>query len=1217
VTRVEFHLLGPFEVRLNGRRVSLPTRQAEFLLAALALQPDRQHQRDRLATLLWGNRSDEQARVSFRQALYRIRHALSEAEPLPIEVDARTVRLDGGKVWSDLATLEATGGSDPVALEQALALVRGDLLEGLNSDDADAETWLMGERARVRRVVAARSALLCDSLLAERRIDEAGVLARRQLALDPYDEAALRLLMRTCALQNRRNAALETYREFAHRLRVDLSVAPAEETEALFRQIRSGEVAPVPEQPAPSTSLAPDPAATRREGPSERRTVTVVHARVPALAGVDDPEYALREAVPLRGALEAALGRHGGQILPSAPDEVAAVFGASGDSEASCIEAARAALAIVALGPGAAIGLHSDEAIVGERSEFSGLFLAARAIARKASEGEVVMSSPAARLSEGYFSSEEGPIVEGLGSCRVITGTSEARNSWQARAERVLSPFAGRDHEIQEMLRAFERLDSGARVLLLSGEAGLGKSRLVHEFLSRPELQGCEVLRTGVAVFDAGATHSALGTLLRDWAGIEPGDSRETIDRRVSERLGPSADADLAPVQLLLDLPVTGSAWDRLAPAQQRRRIADALASILLREAASAPTVLVFEDAHWIDPVTAEILGTLISRLGGAPVLVVVTARPEFQPDWIGRSFVQRIRLEPLDRAATDRITASLVDAERSSLREALHQRSGGVPLFLEEMVRDLKETRGQRGDQVGTPATVRAVIAARIERLPPPDRSVLQIASVIGVEVPQALLAPLVGDRVDLDQILARLSEAELLYRVRGKPDVHAFKHALTQDTAYRSLLIADRKPLHARLLDLAEAHWSERRSEHVDRLAEHAWIGEAWDRAAGYLTEAGERAVQHCNFQRARILFERAIEALRRLPPDATVKQRMAAIHLGMRAVLNMTGEYADVTGHLDAAASLADEVGNDALRCQVQIHMNYFYNTIGEFERCHVPASEAETLAARTGDPLLVSEAALARGQLLRLMGDYHGAASVIGPQLDRWLGELRHHRGGHLGTRSIWALGHIALSSANLGELDDAGRQAGQALAIAQETGRPTDLQFAIHHTAIVDRMAGRLEAAIQAYRNAVDIVRAADLAYFHFWIAANFGETLLAAGQIEEARQVLEFAVAATEVGPLSKLSPRAAIALGRAQHLAGLAAEAEATLRGVVEKSGRLGQPALQVAALHQLAETLSAGDEAATLRAEAERRLVATPPDPRVAATRHRLIGVELCLPI
>jgi tetratricopeptide (TPR) repeat protein len=318
---------------------------------------------------------------------------------------------------------------------------------------------------------------------------------------------------------------------------------------------------------------------------------------------------------------------------------------------------------------------------------------------------------------------------------------------------------------------------------------------------------------------------------------------------------------------------------------------------------------------------------------------------------------------------------------------------------------------------------------------------------------VPAALLAPLVGTEAALETALAQLAEAEMLYRVGGRADAYAFKHALTQDVAYRSLLIAHRQPLRARLLELAEAHWAERRAEHVERLADHARHGAIWDRAATYLTEAGERAVQHSNFARARVHFERAIEALRQVPASIAIKRRMAELHLRMRAVLNMSSAYSEVPAHIEAAAVLADETGDDVLRCHVQIHLNYFYNTIGDFDRCHEPARLAVDLAQRTGDPILVSEAALARGQLLRLMGDYPGAIRAIEPALPIWLGDLRLHRGGHLGTRSIWALGHLALACANMGRADDARAHADLALRFAEETARPSDLQFALHHVAI--------------------------------------------------------------------------------------------------------------------------------------------------------------------
>jgi predicted ATPase len=304
--------------------------------------------------------------------------------------------------------------------------------------------------------------------------------------------------------------------------------------------------------------------------------------------------------------------------------------------------------------------------------------------------------------------------------------------------------------------------------------------------------------------------------------------------------------------EALLDLPLEDAAWGSLGAEEQRRRVLDAVKRLLLRESQAQPLLLVFEDLHWIDGDTQALLDTLVDGLASHRILLLVNYRPEYRHGWGSKTYYGQIRLDPLSPEIAEALLASLLgtDAELAPLRALLIQRAEGNPFFLEESVRALVETgilAGERGayrltqpvQTLQVPPTVQAILAARIDRLPPEDKGLLQSASVVGKDVPLALLQA-IADRPegDLARGLGRLEAAELLYETRLFPDAeYTFKHALTHEVAYASLLGERRRALHARVVDAIERCYSDRLAEHRDQLVHHAFRGEVWSKALAYL--------------------------------------------------------------------------------------------------------------------------------------------------------------------------------------------------------------------------------------------------------------------------------------------------------------------------------------------------------------------------------------------
>ena len=366
---------------------------------------------------------------------------------------------------------------------------------------------------------------------------------------------------------------------------------------------------------------------------------------------------------------------------------------------------------------------------------------------------------------------------------------------------------------------------------------------------------------------------------------------------------GALQDAVPAVLALLEALP-DDSPFLRLDPLRRRRHTLEALKRILLRESQVQPLLLVFEDLHWIDSETQAVLDLLVESLPTARVLLLVNYRPEYQHGWGSKTYYTQLRLDPLPPASAEAILDALLSdgtgaqpaAPLQALKQLLIARTEGNPFFLEESVRTLVETGvlvGERGayhlaqplDTVQVPATVQALLAARIDRLAPEDKRLLQTAAVIGPEVPWSLLQA-IADTADeaLYRSLAHLQAAELLYETSLFPEpAYTFKHALTHEVAYGSPLHERRRTLHARIVEALETLAGDRRDDQVERLAQHALRGEVWEKALAYGRRAGDKARMRSAYREAVVGYEQALAALEHVPASRAATEQAIDLRLG----------------------------------------------------------------------------------------------------------------------------------------------------------------------------------------------------------------------------------------------------------------------------------------------------------------------------------------------
>jgi class 3 adenylate cyclase len=773
-------------------------------------------------------------------------------------------------------------------------------------------------------------------------------------------------------------------------------------------------LAVLPERAPDQTPLAYTPVhltekilASRAALEGERKQVTVLFADIKdstELIRDLDPEAAQQLLDPAIQRMMEAVHRFEGTVNQVLGDGIMALFGAPIAHEDHVLRACYAALAMqdalrdyteevrrtrglelrirVGLNAGEvvvrAIGndLHMDYSAVGQTTH-----LAAR-MEQLATPGTVRLSAGTLRLVEGLVQVNAlGPIpVKGLTEpveVFELIGATALRQRFQARAAQGLTRFVGRQREIDALHQALEQAGTGhGQVMALVGEAGVGKSRLVYEFAHSHHTQGWRVLESAAVSYGKATPYFPVLELLKRYCHLEDHDDHRTIRAKVTGQVLTLDEAlqETTPALLaLLDALPADNPFLTLDPSQRRQRTLDALKRVLLRESQVQPLVLVFEDLHWIDAETQALLDGLVEGLPTARLLLLVNYRPEYQHGWGSKTYYTQLRLDPLPPASADALLQALLgdDASLAPLTQLLIARTVGNPFFLEESVQTLVEAGilvGELGayrliqplQPLQMPATVQAVLAARIDRLPPEDKRLLQTAAVIGHEVPLPLLQAIAElPEADLHRGLAHLQAAEFLYETRLFPEREfTFKHALTHEVAYSSLLQARRRVLHARIVEALEALYQDRLAEQVDRLAHHALRGQTWAKALRYLRQAGARATERSASSGAVAYFEQALETLTHLPENRSTLEQAIDLRLDVRHPLLQLGENERIFEHLREAERLAEALDDQLRLGQVSAYLTTYFYAVGNQERAVASGQRALAIATALGNfPLQV--------------------------------------------------------------------------------------------------------------------------------------------------------------------------------------------------------------------------------------------------------------------
>ena len=959
----------------------------------------------------------------------------------------------------------------------------------------------------------------------------------------------------------------------------------------------------------------------------ERKIVTVMFSDVSGFTAMSeklDPEDVHGIMDRVFEVILDAVHRHEGTINQFLGDGVMALFGAPIAHEDHAQRALSAALEIQeGLKPLAEdvrqvhgiefrmrMGINTGPVVVGAigrdlRMDYTAVGdttnLAARLLAI-AKPGQIVTSRGTQHTRDRFFTFEDLGDFQVKGKTepvRVYGVTGKRRQTrLEASRERGFSPLVGRERELELLNAAWKRAAGGqGAIVLLSGEAGVGKSRLLYEFLGRLDATGTFEVETTCVSYGRSMAYRPIVELLRRYLGLADAVAGEELRRRVAEQLHLLGMEGEEPVTLLahfLGVAAPPEFLDRLSGPQLMERTLNALRDVFVRASETGPLILILENMHWVDTASEKFLAHLASGLPGHRFLLVLTSRPGYAAPWLAPPLAEAITLEGLEASDVQGMVRTFLTAAEVSeqLFKMLAEKSEGNPLYVEEILRQLLETGGvvvENGEarlsrpDVTVPATIHDIIAARLDRIAEPLKQTLQGAAVVGrrfgislvsrvLHLAPDLVAGHLRDLHALDFVFPSAQDPELMY---------SFKHALTQDVVYGAVLERRRRTYHAAAGLGLEELYEGRTDDVVELIGYHFGRGQVWDKASMYLRQAGAKAQRRSAHREALACLEEALGALRHLPETPETRGAGIDVRLELRGSLYPLGEFDKMLTYLREAEAMADAISDSRRLGLVSIHTAEYFRQTGRFAEARSLAEQALGMGDKLHDVPLQSYAGQYFALACNALGDYRRGSELLravtqSPQPESWRGAL--------GMVASWdahqaiSLAWLARCLAELGEFDEGVAAGRRAVALADGLENPYSLTAACIGLGYVCLVKGDLDAAAPVLERACSVAREANLTLLRPQATRFLGGAYLLAGRIEEGVALVR--AAADDVESRRLLMQQAAVLalLGEACLCAGHIDEASTVAQRALALAKERGQRGDEAIALHVLGEAAARG---------------------------------------
>jgi predicted ATPase len=842
-----------------------------------------------------------------------------------------------------------------------------------------------------------------------------------------------------------------------------------------------------------------------------------------------DPEDYHARVVAYQTACQQVIARYEGHIAQYLGDGVLVYFGYPTAHEEDAVRAVRSGLEIVTAVSQLTytpplqvrIGIHTGPVVVGEigggehteRLALGGTPNIAARVQGQAEPNTVVLSAATYRLVAGLFECQElgAQTLKGISiplSVYRVVRESEAHSRFEVAVSAGLTPLIGRDHEVGLLQERWALAKGGAgQVVLLSGEAGIGKSRLGQTFKEQVMAEGATRIEFRCSPYHQESAFypiiDYLQPLLQFAREDSPAAKLEKLEHTLSHYRFPQADTLPLLASMLSLPPPEGTPPITLSPQKQKQKTQEALVAWMVEETTRQAVYCTWEDLHWVDPSSLEVLTLFLEQVPTTRLLALLTFRPDFTPPWRPRSHLTQLTLNRLGGKQVEAMVENLAGG-RALPGEVLQQivtKTDGVPLFVEELtkmvleagllteVTDHYELRGSL-PPLAIPSTLQDSLMARLDRLAP-VREIAQVGAILGREFSYEVLhviSPL--DETALQQGLQRLVEAELLYQ-RGLPPqaTYLFKHALIQDAAYQSLLKSKRQQYHQQIAQVLEKRFAETVETQPELLAHHYTEAGLMVHAIPYWQKAGQRASQRSAYVEAISHFTKGLELLKALPDTPKRTQQELDLQTAFGPVLMAVKGYAALeVEHVYARAlELCRQLEETPRLIQVLSGLETFYFTRGELHTARELGDQCLSLAQRRQDPLRLLQARLALGAVLFLLGELplareHLEQGIIlyDPQQQRARRTLQDPR--------VDCLCYAALALWCLGYPDQALKRSREAITLAQDLSHPFSLVVALIFAAWLHQFRRERQAVLEGAQRAIILSTEQE---FPLWLA--YGE----------------------------------------------------------------------------------------------------------------------------